>query len=250
MRIQQTTGALLLMLGLFVGCHRPYQFTGQQYKRLTIDEKAAADSGTAALLRPYKQKLDQSMNEVLTVTSAALDKKKPESGFTNMLTDMLLERAQQKYNKPVDVAHMNFSGVRSGLPKGNITVGNVFEVMPFDNLLVVVTVKGSMLMQFLNHFAQHEDVLVVGGIRVIMKDKTVQSVTFNNGRTFDPNQTYTIAMSDYVANGGSDASFLSNAVARDNVNYLIRDAFIEAIRQQGKSGQPLNPQTDGRITIQ
>lgn len=241
-----------VLIGLLSSCHRPYQTTSQQYKRITIDSTTARnDSSTAAFLRPYKQNLDKTMNEVLTTAAVPLYRQKVESGFTNLLCDIMLQQAQQHYGKSIDVSHLNFFGVRTGFPQGKVTVGNVYEVMPFDNLLVVVTVKGNMLMQFLNHFATHEDALLVGGVRVKLRsDKTVQAITFTNGRTFDPNQTYTIAMSDYVANGGSDATFLKDVVARDNVSYLVRDAFLEYFRQQGKSGQPLNPQIDGRISIE
>ena len=75
-------------------------------------------------------------------------------------------------------------------------------------------------------------------------------MTFTNGRPFQPDQTYTVAMSDYVANGGGGANFLKDIKQRDNVNYLIRDALIEYMREQGKTGQPFNPQADGRITIE
>lgn len=240
-----------VLIGLLSGCHQPLHLASQQYKRISVDEATAHnDSSTTAFLQPYKQTLDKTMNAVLTQSVAPLARQKVESGLTDLLCDAMLLQAQQRYGKPIDMSHLNYFGVRSDLPKGNITVGNVYEVMPFDNLLVVLTVKGSMLMQFLNHFALHDEALLIGGIRVKLHDKVVQSVTFTNGRAFDPNQTYTIAMSDYIANGGSDATFLKDAVSRDNVNYLIRDAFIEYFQQQGKSGQPLNTQTDGRISIE
>lgn len=239
------------LLSLFGSCHQSLHLAGQQYKRITVDPSTARDdSTTAAFLLPYRQTLDKTMSEVLTRSITPLYKQKGESAFTNLLCDAMLQQAQQRYGKPIDVSHLNYSGVRAGLPKGNITTGTIYEVMPFDNLLVVLTVRGSMLMQFLDHFASHDDALLVGGVRVKIHNKKVQSVTFTNGRTFDPNQTYTIAMSDYVANGGSDATFLNDAVARDNVSYLIRDAFLEYFRKQGKTGQPLTPQVDGRISTE
>lgn len=240
----------LALVGL-AACQTGYHLTNQTASRIGVDSAAApVDSSVARFLRPYQQGLGQSMNEVLVRLPEALDKRAPESALDDLLADALLDRASQRYGKPIDVSHLNYGGIRNGLPAGNITTGNVFEVMPFDNQLVVLTMTGTQLQQFLDHFASHDDALVVGGIRAVIHNKTVRSVTFTNGRPFQPDQTYTVAMSDYVANGGGGANFLKDIAGRDNVNYLIRDALIEYLRQQGKTGQPFNPQADGRITIE
>ncbi len=242
---------LLLLLAGLSACNPSYHLTSRTANQIGVDSvTASADSRVTDLLKPYKQGLDQSMSEVLMRLSQALEKRAPESALDDLLADALLNQASQRYGKPIDVSHLNYGGIRNGLPAGSITTGNVFEVMPFDNQLVVLTLTGTQLSQFLNHFAAHEDALVVGGIRAVLHNKAVQSVTFTNGRTLQPDQTYTVAMSDYIANGGSGANFLKSVTQRDNVNYLIRDALIEYFRQQGKTGQPFNPQADGRITIE
>jgi len=101
----------------------------------------------------------------------------------------------------------------------------------------------------LDHFAKG-DKLVVGGLRAKIRNGQVQDVTFTNGRTLQPNETYTVALSDYVADGGDNAVFLKDAVKRENINYLIRDALIDYFRQQGKTGQPIKPVSDGRIATE
>lgn len=240
----------VLLTGLSA-CQTGYHLTNRTAARIGVDSTAApADSRVSTFLQPYRQKLDQTMNEVLMRLPQALDKRAPESALDDLLADALLAQAARRYGKPIDVAHLNYGGIRSGLPAGKVTTGNVFEVMPFDNQLVVLTMTGAQLKQFLDYFAAHDDALVVGGVRITLHDKTVQAVQFTNGRTLQPDQTYTVAMSDYVANGGGGADFLKAITTRDNVNYLIRDALIEYLRGQGKSGQPINPQTDGRITIE
>ncbi|QJW91136.1 5'-nucleotidase C-terminal domain-containing protein [Spirosoma taeanense] len=242
---------LYLVLAGLSACQSSYHLTSRTANRIVVDSVAApADSSVTRFLQPYKQGLDKSMNEVLVRLSQPLEKRSPESALDDMLADALLKQASQRYGKAIDVSHLNYGGIRNGLPAGNITVGNVFEVMPFDNQLVVLTLTGKQLQQFLDHFATNDEALVVGGIRAVINNKAVRSVTFTNGRTLQPDQTYTVAMSDYIANGGSGAGFLKAITQRDNVNYLIRDALIEYLRQQGKSGQPFNPQADGRITLE
>ena len=243
--------ALLPLWGLGgLSCQRGFHVARQQSARLAVDAAVAADSTTVRWLAPYKQKLDQTMNTTLVTLGERLEKNAPESALDNLLADALLAQAAKQYGKAIDVSHLNYGGIRNGLPAGAVTVGNIFEVMPFDNQLVVLTMTGTQLMEFLNHFAAHDNALVVGGVRVRVHDKTITTATLTNGRTIAPDQNYTVAMSDYVANGGGGADFLKTIPQRDNVNYLIRDALIEYFRELGKAGNTLTPTADGRITLE
>lgn len=235
---------------LLASCQSHYYLVGQQNNRLTVDAAVSTDSSTVRWLAPYREGLDRSMNETLLTLTERLEKRAPESALDDLLADALLVQAAQRYGKTIDVSHLNYGGIRNGLPSGAVTTGNVFEVMPFDNQLVVLTMSGTDLMQFLNHFAAHDDALVIGGARVSIQNKAIHTVALTNGRTVVPDQLYTVAMSDYVANGGGGADFLKAVARRDNVNYLIRDALIDYFRQQGKAGKPLTPQLDGRITLE
>ncbi len=241
---------LFVALAGFSACNTGYHLANRTANRIGVDSvTAASDSSVARFLQPYRQGLDKTMNEVLTRSTGRIEKGQPEGPLNDLLTDALLQQSTQRYGKPIDCSHLNFGGIRNNLPEGNITTGSIFEVMPFDNQLVVLTVTGDMLQQMLNHFAKG-DKLVVGGLRAKIHEGQVQSVTFTNGRTLQPTETYTVAMSDYVADGGDNAGFLKNPVKRENINYLIRDALIDYFRQQGKSGQPINPVSDGRISIE
>lgn len=240
---------LLALVGLSA-CNSGYHLTNRTANRIGVDSVTArTDSSVATFLQPYRQGLEKTMNEVLTHSTGRIEKGQPDGPLNDLLTDALLQQASQRYGKPIDCSHLNYGGIRNNLPQGDITTGSIFEVMPFDNQLVVLTVNGTMLQQLLNHFANGNK-LVVGGLRATVHNDQVQSVQFANGRTLQPNETYTVAMSDYVADGGDNANFLKNAVQRENINYLIRDALIDYFRQQGKSGQPIKPLSDGRITIE
>lgn len=238
-----------LWLAALTACHTGHLVTRQTYQRIAVDSTATPDTRLVRLLTPYRQKLDQSMNVVLTRSAERLEKRKPECALNDLLCDALLAQSTERYGKPIDLAQLNYGGVRNGLPEGNITTGSIFEVMPFDNQLVVLTLTGDQLLQFLNHFAKGGS-LLVSGIQVKIHDDQVQSVTFNNGRTLLPNETYAVALSDYIANGGDDAAFLKGITRRETLNYLIRDALIDYFRKQGRSGQPLTTQANGRITIE
>lgn len=242
---------IILLAALLAGCRTEYSLTGQQAQRLPIDQSVAVDSSLVRFLQPYKQQLDRTMTEVLVRATTRIEKGQPNGPLNDLLTDAMIAQVRQKTGQTVDVSHLNYTGIRNNLPLGDITVGSIYEVMPFDNALTLVTMNGEGLMRFLNHFVTHDGTLVVGGIRATVRDKKVESLTFTNGRTFSPTDTYLVAMSDYIANGGSDVTFMNEIQRkREEPNYLLRDAFIDYFRQLGKSGQPLKTTSDGRITFQ
>ncbi|MCK8493229.1 MULTISPECIES: 5'-nucleotidase C-terminal domain-containing protein [Spirosoma] len=241
---------VLALLGLWACNPGGYHLTNRTANRIGVDSTTARpDSSVTNFLKPYRQGLDKSMNEVLAHSTGRIEKGKPDAPLNDLLTDALLQQTSQRYGKPLDCSHLNYGGIRNNLPEGNITTGSIFEVMPFDNQVVILTLKGDMLQKMMNHFAQKNE-LVMGGLRAKIHEGQVSSVSFVNGRTLQPNETYTVVMSDYVANGGDDAGFLKNPVKRENIGYLVRDALIDHFRQLGKTGQPINPVSDGRIIVE
>lgn len=247
---------LIPVLALLISaCQKSgYHLTNQNYTRIQVDSLAAPDdSAMTRFLQPYKQQLGQTMNEVLVESTAPLNKAKPECALNNLLADAMLQYGQQKLGQSIDCSHLNYGGIRTNLPQGPIRIGNIYEVMPFDNQLTLLTMKGSMLREFFEYFIGNqaeENALIVGGVRVTIKNNLLTSITFTNGKPFDPNQNYTVLMSDYIANRGGGTAFLKDAVARKDFAITIRDVFIDYFRQLGKSGKPLTPTTDGRIAIQ
>lgn len=240
---------LWLALAGLASCTPGYHLTNRTASRIGVDSVTApANASVARFLTPYRQGLEKTMNEVLTHSTGRIEKGQPDGPLNDILTDALLQQSIQRYGKPIDCSHLNFGGIRNNLPEGNITTGSVFEVMPFDNQLVVLTLTGDMLQQLLDHFSSGNK-LVVGGLRAKLQNGKAQSVMFTNGRTLQPGETYTVVTSDYIADGGDNANFLKNAVKRETLNYLMRDALIDYFRQQGKTGQPLTPTSDGRISL-
>ncbi len=240
----------LLLLSVLAACQpKGYHLADRTAQRIGVDSlTASADSSVARFLQPYREGLNRSMNEVLARSTARIEKGQPDAALNDLLSDALLQQARLRYGKSIDMSHLNYGGIRNNLPEGDITTGSIFEVMPFDNQLVVLTLRGDMLQQLLDHFA-NGDKLVVGGIRAKVHGGHAHDVVFGNGRTLQPAELYTVAMSDYIADGGDNASFLKNAVKRETLTYLIRDALLDYFRQQGKTGQPIKPVSDGRISL-
>lgn len=240
--------APLLVLSLIVSCTSQKQSAGSttlHFKGYRIEKGSKADSSLTNMLKPYADKMNGAMNAVIGFSTKGLTKKQPESELGNFMADCMREMAEQNFKKHVDAAFVNYGGIRSYIPKGDITVGKVYELMPFDNLIVIQELKGSVFRLFLNKIVERGS-WPVSGITMKIKDKKPVDILVD-GKPLDDNATYVVANSDYVANGGDDCDMLRN-IAVVNNGYVFRDAIIQFIQIQTAKGKAIDWQLDGRVT--
>jgi 2',3'-cyclic-nucleotide 2'-phosphodiesterase (5'-nucleotidase family) len=153
-----------------------------------------------AFLKPYGDSVNSSMNIVLGNLEQQLTKSWPECSLGSFMADAYLERAEIKFGKKVDIAIMNYGGIRlNSMEPGPITKGKLFELMPFDNLMVLLEVDGSKLQAFLDHIASRGG-WPIAGASFTIKDKKATLVKIG-GEDLDPAKKYVVATSDYVASG-------------------------------------------------
>lgn len=240
---------LALLPVLLTNCqvyHQPQEGQTQLY-RMNDQQTAATPAEITAMIRPYKQKLDQKMDEVIAQVTEPMPKQRPESTLGNWVADLSLVKAQQYTNEPVDIALQNYGGLRiPELPAGPLTVRRVYELMPFDNMLVVVAMNGKTLQQLCDQVAKDGGWPVSQGLRFTISNgaKDVRI----NGMPLVADRTYRVALPDYIANGGGDCDFLVDC-SQTNTNRLVRDLIIEYAREQTQAGQVIQSQLEGRITV-
>lgn len=230
------------LVSLVVGCAvQPFQLSSSNYK---VSDYPTKDTTLTKLIAPYKDSLSKTMNAVIGFSVYGLTKKQPESNIGNFMANAMLTTAAVKFNTKVDAAFVNYGGIRSYIPKGDITIGKIYELMPFDNMIVLQQINGEVLQQFLNHIASRNG-WPIAGIRFAIKEKQAVNVMIN-GEPLNPKSTYIIANSDYVANGGDNCDMLRK-LPQQNINYIFRDALIEYVKQQTALGNSIDAKTENRI---
>lgn len=240
------------LLFFLYACSAPAKLDHVEKKQYVFSSKdyTSVDSSLWQNILPYKTKLDAEVNILIGKSSKAISKDQPEGLLGNFVADLSLEESNKHFypsdNKKIDFCFLNNGGLRAALPEGDITKRNVFEVMPFENELIVLTVDGSQVKQLLNYIVSKNGI-PVAGIRMKIKNKEAFDVTINNA-PFDSSKIYKIVTSDYLANGGDNLSFLAEIKQREYVNLKLRDAMIEYIQQLTKDGKMIDPKLDGRIT--
>ena len=213
---------------VFGACHpRYYSPNTVEHHNYQVDG-GFADTAGIDFLRPYRDSMSATMNRVIGRTSIPFVKAMPASSLGYFITDGFLWGAQRSFNQHVDLAFINNGGIRlNDWGGGDVTLARVYETLPFDNIMVLVKLKGSVLQEFMNHISSRGGWPVSGGTYRVQNGEA--SNILIGGAPLDPQKEYTIALSDYVVNGGDDARMLQGLPVVSN-GYLQRDAIIDYIR--------------------
>lgn len=222
--------------------------TDVQYTVVESESAVKEDEEVNKIVAPYKAQLDEVMNEVLAVLPTELAKQKPESPLGNWVSDVIVERlVRDGYN--VDFAVVNYGGLRVPyLSAGPLTRGEIFELTPFDNTLMIIDVPGSKLDSFLLLIAQADGWPVSKEARFVMSNKKMISAQIS-GQPIDQNRIYKVATLDYVATGGDNMKVLI-PLNRKQTGLILRDVLIEYLKEATAAGKPITATVEGRIITQ
>jgi 2',3'-cyclic-nucleotide 2'-phosphodiesterase (5'-nucleotidase family) len=240
---------LLLLLGLFATACKPSRIFLANEKvsryRIAQSDTLQADPAIEAMIQPYRVKLDGLMNEVIGQAAKELTYGDANSLMGNWACDLMLRQANIYYGKKVDFTAINRGGLRiRSLAKGNITRGKMYELMPFDNALLVLTIDGATVEKFIQFMASKGG-WPIAGAKYTIHDNKAENITIG-GEILRGDKTYTLCLSDFLANGGDNASFFTSA-KKEDLNKLMRDAFIEGVIRETKEGKMIDATIDDRI---
>ncbi len=238
---------LILLLSLFLGaCQTHLVKTKTNY--IKIKELKESEEDISKMIAPYKKDMEKEMNLVIGQTAKMLTLAKPESTLGNWAADLIFAKAGQYTDVKIDFCMLNYGGLRiPSLPKGDITQGKVFELMPFDNTLVVVELKGSDLQLLFDRAAADGGWPVSKHIKVDLYKNKAQMLRINDKKVVQ-DRIYYVAMNDYMANGGDKCFFLKDK-KKIITNKLMRNLFIEYIKETTKAGKKIDANSGQRVFI-
>jgi len=222
---------------------KAYHFIGKE-----IEE----DQRLLRLFQPYLDKVESLLSEVIghaEGTFLAKGLRTRETALGDMVADSILWFTR---HLGVDFAIQNGGGIRTDLPKGRITRGLIHEILPFDNSVVVLTMKGSDVLSFFDYIAticrgRGAFPQVSGGLRFTISYAAGKCEDILiNGKPVDPDRMYKIATNSYLANGGDGYKVFLKAIDRFESSMFQRDVLIEYIKSLGGR---IRPEVKGRIKV-
>lgn len=210
-----------------------------------IDQSISADTAIVSYYLPFKAQLESEMNRVIGFSDVHLNKnREAQSLVGNFFADALLAEGK-KIDSDVVASFSTKGGIRAELKAGNITIGNVFEIMPFENALTVVELS-STDMRNLGKFVAKTGGQPVAGLQISIKGDQLQELLVD-GKPLDPTKTYKLVTYDYLANGGDYVDFLQNPIQRVDHKQRVREALIAYITALTNKGKHIQAQIDGRV---
>ncbi|MFW6266622.1 MAG: bifunctional metallophosphatase/5'-nucleotidase [Halanaerobiales bacterium] len=189
------------------------------------------DQETQEMVDGYAEELESQMEETVITTEEKLEREYNDiSEIGALITESMKNVAS------ADIAFQNPGGIRIDLPAGDITVGHMYELLPFGNTIVKAEMTGEQIVKVLEQsLTLEKGMLQHTGLEVKYDmDKEeynrVVEVTLPDGTPLEMDKEYTVATNNFLAEGGDKFETFTE-VEFSNTNVLVRDALLNFLRE-------------------
>lgn len=220
----------------------------QTEKNISIAQDLPEDQNFNTIIAPYKKELEGKMNTKISHTAVDLNKQGDNSNLGNLLADFTFEGADDWAKKNgipggVDAALINVGGIRSTIGAGDILTKSIYEVMPFENEVLIVKMKGSDVKGLFDYYLNTQKNNPISHLYIETDNgKVIKELV--NGKELDVTKIYFIATSDYLAMGGDNMKFFGKGELI-STGIKLRDLFLEKF----KSNPEITAPTDVRLNF-
>ncbi len=220
---------IVILFILFI----PIESCETQSNRIEINSAIENDKEIETFIVPYKKNVDAQMDDVLSYSPVDYDKKNGvlNTAIGNMMADATLKLSNPIYNtrtgNNIDFVLLNHGGIRSIISKGDITLRSAYNLMPFENSIVVCQLKGSDLKELIDYLILNKKAHPISGISIVLDENySLLDVTIN-GEKIDQEKVYHVATSDYLLKGGDQMNFFEKSKKNITLDYKIRNILID-----------------------
>jgi 5'-nucleotidase len=243
---------LFLTVLLIISCkNEPQHLMKIEGKLLPITEEISSNEAIENFIKPYKTKVEGEMNKVLSYTPTNLLRTdgELESSLGNLMADLCYERAnavfKSRTNQNIDFAMFNYGGIRAGISKGEITTQNAFNLMPFENSLVVVELTANKVNELVTYLIAENRAHPLSKQLNLVITPSGYDLKINN-KPLDNSKNYFVLTSDYLQSGGDNMNFFINPVNIYKLDYKVRNAIIDYFSEK----DTIKVELDGRFKHQ
>ncbi|WP_299127711.1 5'-nucleotidase [uncultured Winogradskyella sp.] len=242
----------LLFLVFIVSCNKTHKLTKIKAERLEINETLSKNATVENFIKPYRANVNKNLDSII---SFALDTYSKTDGDYNTAIGNLMADAVFTESDPIfylrtgqhlDFALLNHGGIRAPISKGAIRIRTAFEIMPFENSVVIVALKGEQIIKMTEYLSQYGKAHPISNqFQLILNaDSTIYSATVN-GNNIDESKIYYVATNDYLYNGGNQMTFFHPNDGLYVLDYKIRNVLIDYF----KKNDTINPKRDNRFIM-
>lgn len=228
-------GVLLLLFSCKEGKLQVSKIEGKQ---LPISTSIATNPKIDAFIEPYKTSIEKEMSNILAYAPNDLSKTngKYNSAIGNMMADAVMELANPIFKKRlgqnIDGVLLNYGGIRASIPKGNITTRTAYNIMPFENQVVIVDLPAAAIDSMFAYLAKEQLAHPISGMKLVLNPDNSIKTALIQGKSIEKDKTYFIATNDYLKNGGDRMYFFADGKNDFYIDYKLRNLFIDYFKKK------------------
>ncbi|MBE0423395.1 MAG: 5'-nucleotidase C-terminal domain-containing protein [Lutibacter sp.] len=228
--------SVIILTALFSCKIKPPQLIRIEGKQTAINETIAADKTFENTIKPYREKVEKEMTTVISYTPKDLYRTDGdlESSLGNLMADLCYKRANPVFNsrtgKNIDFALFNYGGIRAGISQGNITNESAFNLMPFENSLVVVELTSEKIKELVNYLIEENKAHPLSKQLNLAVTEKGYDLKINDA-ALDNAKNYFVLTSDYLQTGGDNMNFFKDPVTVHKLDYKVRNAIIDYFKE-------------------
>ncbi|MDO5970195.1 5'-nucleotidase [Flavivirga aquimarina] len=240
---------LLYFFSLFNCKQTNLGLTKIEGKQIQITDTLPIDSKIESYIKPFRDHIQKDLDSVLAYSPNSYSKSNGSfnTAIGNFMADAIYSEAnpvfKSRTGKDIDMVLLNLGGIRSILPKGNITKRTAYKIMPFENSIVVVALKGNQVDSLVNYLCRVKRAHPIAKLKLTINenDKIVEAKI--KGKDIELDKVYYVATNDYLYSGGDNMSFFKPNDSLYVLNYKVRNALIDNF----KKVDTINPVIDDRF---
>lgn len=219
-----------------------------------VGEGIAEDAEVAKVIEPMAAELRASFGQVIAEAPRGLFRGRggEENFLGYWVADLMRARAAQVTGRKVPFAITNSGGLRQNIKAGPVKVGDIYEVMPFENELVVADYTGAEILDIIRTGVQRRLGEPCSGIKAVLSgtvEAPVLTITWADGSAIDPEATYAVATTDYLLASGDSISSLKKGRNAFTTGLPLRQLLLDAAVQAGRVKRPIIPPAGDRFVF-
>ena len=208
--------------------------------------KGSATYASAADLIAVQPDMSR-IKEVIAHAPREMEAAFPESELSNWWVDRMMVDVAKLTKHKVDVGILNFGGIRTTFPAGDVLLEDAVAMFPFNNHLTYVGLSGADLQAVFDFMAATRP-QVLGGVKFVLDGHQIDTLLVG-GKPIDPKKTYGVATVDFLLDGGDGLTIAKNAKELVITDLRVIDAVLPYVRSLGEAGKPVEYHTDGRVVV-
>ncbi len=242
--------SLLIFLMLLSSCKKEKHLVKIEGTRIEINESISGNSDIESFIKPYRENVRKNLDSVLAYASETYSKRdgKLNTAIGNLMADIVLEQAnpifRSRTENTINMVLLNYGGIRASIPKGNVTARTAYQIMPFENSIVVVEMKGNHIKKLIEYLQKSQQAHPISGLKLTVDSNFDIAKALINNKEIKDEETYFVATNDYLYDGGSEMYFFKQGGKSYTLNYKIRNAMIDYF----KKVDTIAPIVDDRFT--